>query len=89
MTALAWWLTRFVWLLGPAALLLAAGPAGAGGEGAYRATLIQRAADRNLAASRQWRALLHYSPTASGGWESRADDPEFFFADGGKSDRRG
>ena len=68
-------------LIPAGAALAATGPE----DGPYLRQLIQRAERLDLAASRQWRALLHYSPTFTG-WESRADDPEFFFADRGKTD---
>jgi hypothetical protein len=71
-----------------AALLALAAPAAAGqaGKPAYLAELQARAERLDLAGSRQWHALLHYDATALGGWESRADDPEFFFAEEGKHD---
>lgn len=71
----------------PAALALGlalAGPSPAADpDRAYLEALLQEAERRDLAATRQWHALLHYDPTLFG-WESRADDPDFFFAEDGK-----
>lgn len=44
------------------------------------ATLVQRARSIHLADSRDWQVLLHYRPTAFGGWKSEADGLGFFFA---------
>ncbi|MFP4561018.1 MAG: DUF4105 domain-containing protein [Thiohalorhabdus sp.] len=73
-------------LLGLLLGLLGPAPA-AGAEDAYLAELIQAAREQDLAASPQWRALLHYEGGRTGG-ESRADDPDFFFAPEGKTDPR-
>lgn len=73
----------------PLLLALVLAPVGAAAanpaESPYLRQLVERAEHLDLAGSRQWRALLYYSPTITG-WESRADDPEFFFAENGKTD---
>ncbi|MFA9460664.1 DUF4105 domain-containing protein [Thiohalorhabdus methylotrophus] len=58
------------------------------GDPTYLQSLIREAHRKNLAERAQWRAFLHYEPTTLGGLESRSDDPDFFFADEGKTDPR-
>lgn len=50
--------------------------------------LYHDAREKQLAQSRDWQVLLHYRPTAFGGWKSQADGIGFFFAGkAGKTDR--
>lgn len=54
---------------------------------AYLKRLQARAANRHLAASDEWRALLHYEPNwMHGGVHSEVASPWFFLADHGKTD---
>ncbi|MBI3621391.1 MAG: DUF4105 domain-containing protein [Nitrospirae bacterium] len=53
---------------------------------AYLAELMTAARDTNLAHSRDWQLLLHYTPTLSGGVVSRADGPAFFLSPEGHTD---
>lgn len=81
-------------LLSPAvglllALWLGAAPPvarGQGPDGAYAEELVAAARARSLAAEVQWLRLGHYQQRLLGGWESQADGPGFFLAEGGKTD---
>jgi hypothetical protein len=61
-------------------VLAAAAQAVSVGDSTYAAQLIERAHAQRLAASRDWQVLLHYHPTALGGWRSQADGMGFFLA---------
>ena len=51
------------------------------------AALIHDGREKKLAESREWQVMLHYRPTAFGGWKSQADGLGFFFAGkAGKTD---
>jgi hypothetical protein len=52
---------------------------------AYLAELMTVARDKNLAHSRDWQLLLHYTPTLLGRVMSRADGPAFFLSPEGKT----
>jgi hypothetical protein len=53
---------------------------------AYLRELQERAHAAALHRQRYWHLLLHYRPTAAGGYESEADEPGFFLAPNGKAD---
>jgi uncharacterized protein DUF4105 len=62
-----------------------------GGSGAAAAQernsteeMIAKARSAGLSSDRYWQVLLHYRPTAGGGWKSLIDDPGFFLAPDGK-----
>ncbi|HEX3644325.1 MAG TPA: DUF4105 domain-containing protein, partial [Vicinamibacterales bacterium] len=73
------------------AVTLIAAPARAGepvAQSPALAALLHDARERKLAESREWQVMLHYRPTAFGGWKSQADGLGFFFAGKvGKTDR--
>ncbi len=58
-------------------------------DSAYLTELLTRADTADLAARREWQALLHYRPVANGeDVVSDADDPRFFLSPIGKTDPR-
>ncbi len=52
----------------------------------YFRILAKKARENKLYDERFWHLLLHYHPQTTGGFESRADGPDFFFAKNGKTD---
>ncbi|WP_305733468.1 Lnb N-terminal periplasmic domain-containing protein [Trichlorobacter ammonificans] len=58
------------------------------GEPSYVDHLLATARRENLHEERTWQVLLHYTGTLAGGHTSRIDDPAFFLAPEGRTDRR-
>jgi hypothetical protein len=67
--------------------MLFAAPACAA-ESGYIEELVARAQALQLSTDRDWLSLVHYKPASGGGYESQADDAEFFNHPRGKFDPR-
>ena len=56
-------------------------------QNSYSDQVVKKAESLMLHEERTWEVLLHYTRTFSGGHESRIDDPRFFLAPDGRTNR--
>src|SRR5512142_2911994 len=77
---------RPVYLFFAAIVLFSLFPLAAMGNDAYVDVLVSTARDTNLESDRYWDVLLHYKRAGSGK-KSLVDDPKFFLAPDGKTNR--